>query len=193
MQRYAFDLARHLHMTLTSVTKSNALNYTSVLWDELFTEVGQGYPDVEVASVLVDAAATLMVTRPARFDVMVTGNLFGDILSDLGAGLVGGLGLAPSANFNPSRTAPALFEPVHGSAPDIAGTGTSNPTGAILSAAMMLGYLGYTRWEDRLFMAVKRALARAKARPRDLGGTASTTDVASAVIEQLYQSSEIRS
>lgn len=185
VQRYAFELARQLDMTLTSVTKSNALNYTSVLWDEIFREVGQAYPDVEASSVLVDAAATLMVTRPGRFDVMVTGNLFGDILSDLGAGLVGGLGLAPSANFNPSRTAPALFEPVHGSAPDIAGTGSANPAGAILSAAMMLGYLGYTPWEDRLFVAVKQALARPQARPRDLGGTADTLDVARAVIEQL--------
>ena len=188
VQRYAFKLAERLNMSCTSVTKSNALNYTGVLWDEVFGEVGQDHPDVEASSILVDAAAAAMVTLPERFQVMVTGNLFGDILSDLGAGLIGGLGLAPSANFNPDHRVPGLFEPVHGSAPDIAGEGVANPTGAILSAAMMLGYLGYVEWEDRIFAAVKRALARPKSRPRDLGGTARTEEVSEAVIDALWWS-----
>lgn len=185
--RYALQLARISHLTCTSVTKSNALNYTGVLWDEIFEEVGRDYPDVERTSMLVDAAAMVMVKNPQRFEVMVTSNLFGDILSDLGAGLVGGLGLAPSANFNPSHLTPGVFEPVHGSAPDIAGKGLANPMGAILSAAMMLGYLGHSRWEDWIFEAVRRALTHPNARTPDLGGTANTPMVTQQVGEALQQ------
>lgn len=183
--RYGFELARKLGMSCTSVTKSNALNYSGVFWDEIFDEIAHEYPDVTSHSILVDAAALYMVTSPERFQVVVTSNLFGDILSDLGAGLIGGLGLAPSANFNPNHESPALFEPVHGSAPDIAGRSVANPISAILSSAMMLGYLGYGDWEDRIFQAVSRALTDSRHHPRDLGGDASTDQVGDSVLRAL--------
>ena len=125
--RYAFELAKKEGKTLTSITKSNALNYSMVFWDQIFAEVGKDYPDVETHSYLVDAASMFMVKDPKRFQVVVTSNLFGDILKDLGAAIAGGMGLAAGANLNPERTFPSMFEPIHGSAPDIAGKGIASP------------------------------------------------------------------
>jgi 3-isopropylmalate dehydrogenase len=143
--RYAFDLARsrpRRHLTL--VHKTNVLTFAGDLWQRTFDQVGQEYPDVATAYNHVDAACIYFVEDPHRFDVVVTDNLFGDILTDLGGAVSGGIGLAASANLNPARTGPSMFEPVHGSAPDIVGTGKANPTAAVLSAAMMLDFLGET-------------------------------------------------
>ncbi|MCS7051327.1 MAG: tartrate dehydrogenase, partial [Thermomicrobium sp.] len=140
--RYAFELARSRRKHLTSITKSNAQRYGMVLWDEVIQQVAQDYPDVTVTSLLVDAAAALMVRAPERFDVVVGSNLFADILTDLGGALMGSLGLPPSANLAFDRRFPSLFEPVHGSAPDIAGRGIANPIGTIWAGAMMLEHLG---------------------------------------------------
>lgn len=155
---YAFRLARHMGRSCTSVSKGNALQYSAGLWDAVFAEIATQYPDVPHDSVLVDAAAYYMVTQPERFGVIVTSNLFGDILSDLGAGLMGNLGLAASANFRPDHLSPGFFEPVHGSAPDIAGQGLANPIGAVGAAGMMLGYLGYPAWERRIRHAIACAI-----------------------------------
>lgn len=154
--RFAFDLAqardRH-HLTL--VHKTNVLTFAGDLWQRTFDQVALEYPDVEVAYNHVDAACIHLVESPGRFDVIVTDNLFGDILTDLAGAVSGGIGRAASANLNPAGTGPSLFEPVHGSAPDIAGTGTANPMAAIVSAAMMLDFLGETDAASRIAMAVK--------------------------------------
>ena len=142
--RYAFDLARRRdgkrHVTL--VHKTNVLTFAGDLWDRTFHEVAAEYPDIETGYHHVDAACIFFVQDPHRFDVVVTDNLFGDILTDLGGAVSGGIGLAASANLNPARTSPSMFEPVHGSAPDIAGQNKANPTAAVLSAAMMMDFLG---------------------------------------------------
>lgn len=130
--RYAYELARKEGKTLTSVSKGNALNYSMVFWDQIFKEVGQDYPDVKTQSLLLDAASMFMVKDPARFEIVVTSNLFGDILTDLGAAISGGMGLAAGANLNPERRYPSMFEPIHGSAPDIAGKGIANSVGVHL-------------------------------------------------------------
>src|SRR6185436_10142608 len=139
--RFGFDLARKRRHKLTMITKSNALRFSMVMWDEVLESVRPDYADVETDRLHVDAAAMDFVRRPGRFDVVVASNLFGDILTDLSASIVGGLGLAPSANLNPQRTTPSMFEPVHGSAPDIIGKNIANPGAAVLSAAMMLDWL----------------------------------------------------
>lgn len=140
--RYAFELARSLGKSVTNVTKSNALNYSMVYWDQIFAQVAREYPDVPVYAYLVDAASMFFVKDPGRFQVVVTSNLFGDILTDLGAAIAGGMGLAAGANLNPERKYPSMFEPIHGSAPDIAGKGLANPLAAIWSASQMLEFLG---------------------------------------------------
>jgi len=153
--RFAFDLARardRRHLTL--VHKTNVLTFAGDLWQRTFDQVGLEYPDVEVGYSHIDAACIHLVSSPERFDVIVTDNLFGDILTDLAGAVSGGIGLAASANLNPARTGPSLFEPVHGSAPDIAGTGRANPTAAIISAAMMLDYLGEVDLATRITKAV---------------------------------------
>jgi len=183
--RYAFDLARASGRTVTSVSKANALNYSGVLWDRVLDEVELDYPDVTCRRLLVDAAALRMVLDPTPFEIVVGSNLFGDILSDLGAGLVGGLGLAPSANLNPEREYPSMFEPVHGSAPDIAGRQLANPLAAIWAAAMMLGHLGFPEWEDEIVWSIEKLLASGRSRTRDLGGTATTTDVTDSLLKEL--------
>ncbi len=129
--------------SLTSISKANALNYSMVFWDQIFEEVSREYPDVETHSYLVDAASMLMVKDPRRFEIVVTSNLFGDILTDLGAAIAGGMGLAAGANLNPERIYPSMFEPIHGSAPDIAGQGKANPLAAIWSASQMLDFFGH--------------------------------------------------
>jgi tartrate dehydrogenase/decarboxylase/D-malate dehydrogenase len=185
--RYAFDLARRRarKRRVTSVTKSNAQSWSMVLWDRVFREVAAEYPDIATESLLVDAAAMNFVRRPASFDVVVASNLFGDILSDLSAIVTGSIGLAASANLDPTRRSPSLFEPVHGSAPDIAGRGVANPLGAILAAAMMMDHLGEQSVAAAIEEAVRRALAAGSARTADLGGTASTAQCAAAILEQL--------
>jgi tartrate dehydrogenase/decarboxylase/D-malate dehydrogenase len=181
--RFAFDLARGrgLKRRVTSITKSNAQAYSMVLWDRVFRTVAAEYPDIAVESLLVDAAAMDFVRRPSSFDVVVASNLFGDILSDLSAIVTGGIGLAPSANLDPSRRNPSLFEPVHGSAPDIAGKGRANPLGAILAAAMMIEHLGEGAIAARIEAAVRAMLAARQALTADLGGAASTSQAVAAV------------
>lgn len=183
--RFAFDLARRRNgkRRVTSVTKSNAQGYGMVLWDRVFREVAADYPDISTESLLVDAAAMNFVRRPASFDVVVASNLFGDILSDLSAMVTGSIGLAPSANLDPRRLAPSLFEPVHGSAPDIAGKGLANPMGTILAAAMMMEHLGEAACASSIETAVREVLAAGKCLPADLGGKASTAEVTGAVID----------
>ena len=181
--RYAFELARgRPRKTLTSITKSNAQRHSMVFWDEVFREVAKDYPDIQTTSLLVDAACLDFVRRPERFDVVVASNLFGDILTDLSAAIVGGLGLTPAANLNPSRKYPSMFEPVHGSAPDIAGKGIANPLAAILTAAMMLDFLNEKLAASLVNRAVTRVLADRKVRTPDMGGTATTRQVTDEVI-----------
>ncbi|MBS1264403.1 MAG: 3-isopropylmalate dehydrogenase [Acidimicrobiaceae bacterium] len=148
--RYAFDLARSRRGHLTLVHKTNVLTFSGDLWERTFREVAADYPGVETAYNHVDAACIYFVDSPERYDVIVTDNLFGDILTDLGGAISGGIGLASSANLNPARTGPSMFEPVHGSAPDIAGKGLANPTAAILSGAMMLDFLGEDAAAERI-------------------------------------------
>ncbi len=185
--RFAFDLARRRARgkKLTSVTKSNAQGFSMVFWDRVFAEVSRDFPDIATESLLVDAACMDLVRRPESFDVLVASNLFGDILTDIAAIITGSLGLAPSANLNPSRRAPSMFEPVHGSAPDIAGRGIANPLAQILSAQMMLDFLGEQRAAGMVDRAVRRVLRDGRALTRDLGGSASTREATDAVLEEL--------
>jgi tartrate dehydrogenase/decarboxylase/D-malate dehydrogenase len=178
--RYAFDLARTRRRRLVSATKSNGIVHTMPFWDEVVAAVAAGYPDVEVASRHVDALAALLVREPASFDVIVASNLFGDVLSDLAPALAGSIGIAPSANLDPTRTHPSMFEPVHGSAPDIAGTGRANPVGTLWAAVLMLDHLGEQAAAGRLMAGIEGALAAGVSTP-DLGGTATTAEVAAAV------------
>ena len=185
--RFAFDLARRRNQKrhLTSITKSNAQGYSMVLWDHTFAEVAREYPDIQTESLLVDAAAMNFVRRPESFDVVVASNLFGDILSDISAIVTGSLGLAASANLNPSREYPSMFEPTHGSAPDIAGRGIANPMAMILTAGMMLEFLGLKQAATEVEKAVEAVLSEAKTLPADLGGTAGTAAIGQAVIDKL--------
>jgi tartrate dehydrogenase/decarboxylase/D-malate dehydrogenase len=182
IMRAAFAGARKRRKKVTSITKSNALVHGMVLWDEAFNAVKQEYPDVEANSLLVDAAAMDFVRRPEAFDVVVASNLFGDILTDLSAIITGSVGLAASANVNPERTFPSLFEPVHGSAPDIAGKGVANPMAAILSAGLLLEHLGLEAASAALHRAVASVLKAANPRTPDLGGGATTAAVADAIV-----------
>lgn len=183
--RYAFELARKEKKTLTSISKGNALNYSMVFWDSVFAEVAKEYPDVKTASYLVDAASMFFVKDPKRFEVVVTSNLFGDIITDLGAAIAGGMGLAAGANINPERKFPSMFEPIHGSAPDIAGKGISNPLASIWSASQMLDFFGHEDWGAKLIDAIEQLMVEAKTLTCDLGGTASTSEVGDAIIEIL--------
>jgi tartrate dehydrogenase/decarboxylase/D-malate dehydrogenase len=184
--RYAFELARKRDgkKRVASITKSNAQGYSMVLWDRTFQAVAAEFPDISTESLLVDAAAMNFVRRPESFDVVVASNLFGDILSDLSAILVGSIGLAPSANLDPSHRFPSMFEPVHGSAPDIAGKGIVNPLATVLTAAQMLDHLGLTDAAVQLNAAVAKVLA-SDTKPPDLGGKSTTTEVADAVLSAL--------
>jgi len=185
--RFAFELAvrRGKKSRVTSITKSNAQGFGMVLWDRTFQAVAAEFPQIETESLLVDAAAMNFIRRPESFDVVVGSNLFGDILSDISAILVGSMGLAPSANLDPLRRFPSMFEPVHGSAPDIAGKGLVNPLAAILSAGMMLDHLELPQAACAIEQAVAKALAAGVARTADLGGRSSTREVTDAVLEQL--------
>ena len=182
--RFSFALARTRRRKLTMITKSNAQRYAYVLWDRVLSELASEFPDIETDKLHIDAATLELVRRPHTFDVIVGSNLFGDILSDLTGGVTGRLGLNPSANLNPERTAPSLFEPVHGSAPDIAGKGIAHPTGAILSGAMMLEWLGEFAAAEMIRGAVERALAAGHATP-DIGGTATSARMTDAIVANL--------
>lgn len=183
--RYAYELARKEQKTLTSISKGNALNYSMVFWDQVFEEVGKEYPDVETHSLLVDAASMFMVKDPKRFQIVVTSNLFGDILTDLGAAIAGGMGLAAGANLNPERTFPSMFEPIHGSAPDLAGLGVSNPLASIWSASQMLDFFGHENWGSKLIDIMEEMLVENKVLTPDLGGTATTQEVGAEFIRKL--------
>ncbi len=183
--RFAFELARKrdLKRKVTSVTKSNAQAHSMVFWDRVFQEVAQEFPDIQTESLLVDAAGMNLVRQPESFDVVVASNLFGDILSDLAAVVTGSMGLAPSGNINPEKRFPSMFEPVHGSAPDITGRLMANPLAAILSAAMMLEHLGEAEAAERVQQAVSSALTHRQHLTPDLGGSASTAGAGDAVAE----------
>jgi len=180
--RFAFDLAMKRSKKVTIVTKANVLRKSDGLFLEASRKVAEDYPDVEVEEAFVDVTAMRLILKPHIFDVIVTSNLFGDILSDEAAGLVGGLGLAPSANIGADY---ALFEPVHGSAPRLAGKGIANPMAAIMASRMMLDYLGENRWAERVENAVVTVLEEGKVLTPDLGGSSSTTQVTDAIIKAL--------
>lgn len=185
--RYAFETAKALGKSVTSISKANALNYSMVFWDQIFNEVSKEYPDVPTHSYLVDAASMFMVKDPKRFEVVVTSNLFGDILTDLGAAIAGGMGLAAGANLNPERKFPSMFEPIHGSAPDIAGKQLANPLATVWSAAQMLEFFGYQKWADRLIAIIEEMLCEKKVLTPDLGGNATTSQVGDEVVRKLQE------
>jgi tartrate dehydrogenase/decarboxylase/D-malate dehydrogenase len=185
--RFAFELAvkRDKKKRVTSITKSNAQGYSMVLWDRVFKEVAAKFPAIETESLLVDAAAMNFIRRPESFDVVVGSNLFCDILSDISAAVIGSMGLAASANLDPLRRYPSMFEPVHGSAPDIAGKGIVNPLAMILSAAMMLEHLQVSAAARDIETAVAAVLAEGKVRTPDIGGHSRTSAVTDAILEKL--------
>jgi tartrate dehydrogenase/decarboxylase/D-malate dehydrogenase len=182
IMRYAFDLARGRKKHVTSCTKSNGISITMPYWDERFEVVRQAYPDVRADQYHVDGLTIQMVLDPSRFDVIVASNLFGDILSDLGPATAGTIGIAASGNINPTREYPSIFEPVHGSAPDIAGQGIANPIATIWSGALMLEHLGHAAAAADVMTAIERIIVEGP-RTRDMGGTASTREVGAAVAE----------
>jgi tartrate dehydrogenase/decarboxylase / D-malate dehydrogenase len=186
--KYAFDEAmRRPRRKLTSATKSNGISITMPYWDERVAEMAKAYPQVSVDRYHIDILTAHFVQRPQMFDVVVASNLFGDILSDLGPACTGTIGIAPSASLNPGREWPSLFEPVHGSAPDIAGRGVANPIGQIWSAALMLDFLGHRDAHDAMLRAIEAALDPASGAPRtpDLGGRAGTADLGAAIAQSI--------
>ena len=188
--RYAFETAKKEKRSLTSISKGNALNYSMVFWDQIFSEVSKEYPEVETHSYLVDAASMFMVKDPARFEVVVTSNLFGDILTDLGAAIAGGMGLAAGANLNPERKYPSMFEPIHGSAPDIAGKEIANPMASIWAASQMLDFFGHEDWGAKVLLALEVVLTEKTALTPDMGGRAKTSETGNAVREALRKLSK---
>jgi len=185
VMRYAFELARTRRRHLTSATKSNGIIHTMPFWDERFAAMATQYPDVDTEQLHIDILAAHFVQRPGAFDVVVASNLFGDILSDLGPAVVGGLGVAAGANINPERTHPSMFEPVHGSAPDIAGRGAANPIAAMWTASMMLEHLGEHDAAATVMTAVETVTTDGTTLTGDLGGTASTDELTDAVLAAL--------
>jgi tartrate dehydrogenase/decarboxylase/D-malate dehydrogenase len=181
--RYAIRLAEGRAGRLASATKSNGIIHTMPFWDEVLRELAAEHPSVAVSEYHVDALAALFVLHPERFDVVVASNLFGDILTDLGAAIIGSIGIAPSANLNPERRFPSMFEPVHGSAPDIAGQGKANPIGQVWAAAMMLDHLEHHDASRAVMAAVSHVLSETDVRTPDLGGAAGTDEVAKALLD----------
>jgi tartrate dehydrogenase/decarboxylase / D-malate dehydrogenase len=182
--RYAFEEAKARRGLLVGATKSNGISITMPFFDEIFHEIAAEYSDVEASLMHADALAARLVLAPRSFDVVVGSNLFGDLLSEITAAIAGAIGIAPSANLNPEGTYPSLFEPIHGSAPDIAGEGVANPAGAIWAGALMLDHTGYPDVGARVLTALEETLASGT-KTRDLGGTASTDEMADAVTEKL--------
>src|SRR5258707_12387282 len=185
IMRFAFDLARKSKNHVTSATKSNGIIYTMPFWDECFHKISTEYPDVRADQYHIDILTAHFVKHPDWFDVVVGSNLFGDILSDLGPAVVGSIGIAPSANLNPENEYPSMFEPVHGSAPDIAGKGLANPIGQIWSGAMMLRHLGVSDAADAVETAITDVLAQGAVRTPDIWGTASTKELGAAIAERV--------
>jgi len=184
--RYGFELAAtRPRKILASATKSNALRHSMVLWDEVCDSVGAAYPSVTAKKYHVDALAARMISHPQTVDVIVASNLFGDILTDIGSAISGSLGIAPGANINPEREYPSMFEPIHGSAPDIAGKGIANPIGAVWAGAMMLDHLGHGDLHDKILGAIERVIASGKVRTPDLGGKAKTSEMAGAIAGEI--------
>lgn len=179
--RYAFELARSRKKHITSATKSNGIIHTMPFWDDCFRRMAKEYPDIRTDQYHIDILTAHFVKHPDWFDVVVGSNLFGDILSDLGPAVVGSIGIAPSANLNPEKEFPSMFEPVHGSAPDIAGRGIANPIGQIWSGAMMLQHLGEPAAADCVYGAIRQILAKSPVRTPDLGGTSTTKEVGEAI------------
>ncbi|QIN82728.1 tartrate dehydrogenase [Rubrobacter tropicus] len=182
--RYGFEEAKGRRGLLVGATKSNGISITMPFFDEIFNEVAREYPEVEASLMHADALAARLVLDPARFDVIVGSNLFGDLLSEITAAVSGAIGIAPSANLNPEGAFPSLFEPIHGSAPDIAGQGVANPAGAIWAAALMLEHAGHPKTGGRILEALEETLASG-IRTRDLGGEANTEEMTDAVVERL--------
>lgn len=182
VMKYAYKLAQKRRKRLASATKSNGIIHTMTFWDERFEAIGHDYPDVETSKYHIDILCAQFVQHPDWFDVVVASNLFGDILSDLGPSVVGGLGIAPGANLNPEKKFPGMFEPVHGSAPDIAGKNIANPIASFWTAQMMLEHLGEQEAADLLMGSIEKLVADGNVLTRDLGGRASTTDVTAALI-----------
>ncbi len=186
VMRYAFDLARKRpRRHLTSATKSNGIIHSMPYWDERFAAVSKEYADVRTAQYHIDILTAHFVQHPDWFDVVVASNLFGDILSDLGPAVAGSIGIAPGGNINPEKAYPSMFEPVHGSAPDIAGKGIANPIAQIWTGAMMLDHLGHEDAGRAVVAAIEQVVKEGKTTTRDLGGTASTTDVGQAIAGQI--------
>ena len=183
--RYAYAMARKTGKTLTSISKANALNYSMVFWDQVFAEVGRDFPDVKTYSYLVDAASMFFVKEPERFQIIVTSNLFGDILTDLGAAIAGGMGLAAGANINPEGKYPSMFEPIHGSAPDIAGKGIANPLAAIWSVSQMLDFFGHEEWGKMVLKTIEQAMVQKRCLTPDMGGAAKTEEVGDEIVSLL--------
>ena len=182
--KYAFELAaKRKRRNVTSATKSNGITFTMPYWDERFALMGKQYPDVKTDQFHIDILCANFVQHPDWFDVVVGSNLFGDILSDLGPAVAGSIGIAPSANINPERVHPSMFEPVHGSAPDIAGRFICNPIGQVWSGAMMLEHLGEKPAADAIVAAIETLLREGGPRTRDMGGQASTQEVGKALAE----------
>ena len=185
--RFAFNLARSRKKHLTSVTKSNGIIHTMPFWDERFRAISAEYPDMRTDQYHIDILTAHFVRHPDWFDVVVGSNLFGDILSDLGPAVAGSIGIAPSANLNPEREYPSMFEPVHGSAPDIAGKGIANPIGQIWSGALMLRHLGASEAADAIEDAIAKTLAESAVRTPDIGGSSSTAELGEAIAQRLTQ------
>jgi tartrate dehydrogenase/decarboxylase/D-malate dehydrogenase len=188
IMKFAFELAlKRPRRHVTSATKSNGISITMPYWDERFAAMGRQYPQVKTSQYHIDGLTIQMVLNPQRFDVIVASNLFGDILSDLGPATAGTIGIAPSANMNPERAFPSLFEPVHGSAPDIAGKRIANPIAQIWSGAMMLDFLGHRDAHDAVMRAIEKVLEPGSGAPRtpDIGGAANTADLGKAIAESL--------
>jgi len=184
--RYGFEIAAaRPRRMLASATKSNALTHSMVLWDEIAEIVRKDYPSVDYRKYHVDALAARMITHPQTLDVLVASNLFGDILTDIGSAISGSLGIAPGANINPTRRFPSMFEPIHGSAPDIAGKGIANPIGAIWAGALMMDHLGRRDLHDRILAAVERVVSNHTLRTPDLGGTGTTKEVSDAIVGEI--------
>ncbi|MFK3938173.1 tartrate dehydrogenase [Alkalihalobacillus sp. NPDC078783] len=184
--RYAFDLAKSRRRHVTSATKSNGIVYSMPFWDEVFQEVSKEYPSIQADSQHIDALAAFFVTRPETFDVIVASNLFGDILTDIGAAIMGSIGVAPAANINLNGKYPSMFEPVHGSAPDIIGKGIANPIGQIWTAKMLLDHHGETELGEHLLQSIEEVTSQGIVTP-DIGGGHSTTEVTNEIIKTLQK------
>ena len=184
--RYAFELAKNSRRHVTSATKSNGLTYSMPFWDEVFEEVKKDYPDIDTAVNHIDALAAFFVMKPHQFDVIVASNLFGDILTDLGGAIMGSIGIAPAANLNIEREYPSMFEPVHGSAPDIAGKGIANPIGQIWTGKMLLDFLDHQEAGARVLAAIEQTLANG-VKTGDIGGSSTLEEVKNSILQHLHK------